>query len=119
MSPPTPQQQQQHVTPDQAVEIGLQHHRNGNLREAEAIYRKVLAAQADHPAALHWLGVIARDTGHKDDELKLLERSVELNPHDPLARQDMGETMASLGRLAEAEQHYLAALAILPVSAPI
>ena len=119
MSPPTPQQQQQHVTPDQAVEIGLQHHRNGNLREAEAIYRKVLAAQADHPAALHWLGVIARETGHEDDALKLLERSFQLNPRDPFTRQDMGETMSSLGRFAEAEQHYLAALAIMPQSAAI
>jgi Tfp pilus assembly protein PilF len=120
MPPPSQQPpQQQHVTPDQAVEIGLQHHRHGNLSEAEAIYRKVLAAQPDHPAALHWLAVVARETGHKEDGLKLLERSVELNPHDPLARQDMGETMASLGRFTEAEQHYLAALAILPDSAPI
>ncbi len=116
---PPPAPQPQHVTPDQAVEIGLQHHRNGNLPEAEAIYRKVLAAQADHPAALHWLAVIARETGHEDDALKLLERSFQLNPRDPLTRQDLGETMSSLGRFAEAEQHYLAALTMMPASASI
>src|SRR5262249_20579920 len=89
------------VTPEQAIDIALAHHRQGNLQEAEAIYRKVLAAQAEHPAALHWLAVIARQTGHKDDELTLLTRSVELNPNDALARQDLGETLSARGRFAE------------------
>src|SRR4051812_18274016 len=104
------------VTPDQAIAIALEHHRAGNLQEAEAIYRKVLAAQPEHPAALHWLAVIARATGHVDDELALLLRSIELNPNDPLSRQDLGETFAARRQFAEAEQQYLAADQLAPGS---
>jgi Flp pilus assembly protein TadD len=107
------------LSPEQAIEIGLNHHRAGNLREAEAIYRKVLAAAPEHPAALHWLGVIARQTGHPDDEMQLLRRSIELNPNDATTRQDMGEALAARGMLAEAEQHYRAAATLNPDSPAI
>src|SRR2546426_359779 len=106
-------------SPDQAIELGLNHHRAGNLREAEAIYRKVLAAAPEHPAALHWLGVIARQTGHPDDEMRLLRRSIELTPDDATTRQDMGEALAARGMLAEAEQHYRAAATLSPISPAI
>jgi Tfp pilus assembly protein PilF len=116
----SPQPQQPHsVTPEQAIEIALQHHRAGNLPEAEAIYRKVLAAHPEHPAALHWLAVIARSTGHREDELVMMTRSVELNPNDPLARQDLGETLSARGRFAEAEEQYLAADRLMPNCAAI
>ena len=32
-----------------ALDEGLAHHRAGRLAEAEAAYRRVLAAQPDHP----------------------------------------------------------------------
>src|SRR4051812_39787024 len=107
------------LTPDQAIDIALGHHRAGRLAEAEAIYRKVLAAMPDHPSALHWLGVIARQTNHPQDELTLLRRSVELNPNDAAARQDLGETLAARKELAEAETQYRAAAALNPNSAAI
>jgi protein O-GlcNAc transferase len=39
-------------------------HRQGQLAEAERIYRDVLRQQANHFGALHLLGVIALQTSH-------------------------------------------------------
>ncbi|MCH9020156.1 MAG: tetratricopeptide repeat protein [Proteobacteria bacterium] len=45
-----------------AVEEGLVHHRSGRLADAEAVYNRVLAANPEHPGALHLLGLIAHAT---------------------------------------------------------
>ena len=39
--------------------VGLKLHQAGRLAEAEAWYRRVLAAQPNHADALHLLGVVA------------------------------------------------------------
>jgi tetratricopeptide (TPR) repeat protein len=107
------------LTPDQAMQVAFAHHRAGHLREAEAIYRQILAAQPDHPGALHHLGLIARSTGHPEPEIQLLRRAVELAPRDAGAHQDLGETLANRGNLGESEREYLAAMALDPNSAAI
>src|SRR5439155_4363031 len=38
-------------------------HQAGKLREAETLYRHVLAQQPNHPAALNMLGVLAAQVG--------------------------------------------------------
>src|SRR5437868_1911743 len=107
------------LTPDQAMQVAINHHRAGQLREAEAIYRQILAAQPDHAGALHHLGLIARSTGHPEPEIQLLRRAVELAPRDAGAHQDLGETLANRGNLGESEREYLAAMALDPNSAAI
>ena len=61
------------ISLQQVFEIALEHHRAGNLQKAEEIYRQVLAQYPVHPDALHWLGVIARQTDHLDDSLMLIQ----------------------------------------------
>ena len=62
------------------VEEGLEHHRAGRLPEAEAAYRRVLAAQSEHPEALHLLGVIAHQVGHNERAVELIQRAIAGNP---------------------------------------
>jgi protein O-GlcNAc transferase len=60
----------------------IEHHRNGRLREAEALYREVLAATPRHADALHLLGVIALQSGHAEAAIELIGRAVEVRPVD-------------------------------------
>ncbi len=44
-------------------------HRQGNLADAERLYREVLQQQPNHFGALHRLGVIALQTRHLSEQL--------------------------------------------------
>ena len=43
----------------------MSHHQAGHLREAEGIYRQILAQRPDHADALHLLGVLAGEAVRK------------------------------------------------------
>jgi hypothetical protein len=63
------------MTIEQAVEMAVQHHRAGRVREAEALYRQVLGAQPGHADALHLLGVLAHQTGRTEYTIQLIPRA--------------------------------------------
>src|SRR3954452_19296575 len=78
------------------LQIGLEHHRAGRLRQAETTYRQLLDQQADNPDGLHWLGVLMHQAGRADDALSLLERAVALRPDDAAFQHHLGQVY--LGR---------------------
>lgn len=45
-------------TLEQVFELGLNHHQNGQIKEAEDLYRTILEFQPGHPDASHNLGVL-------------------------------------------------------------
>ena len=59
-------EQQQTLTIQQAIDLGVQHHNAGRLPEAENIYQQILQSEPNHPTALHLLGVIAHQVGKND-----------------------------------------------------
>jgi Flp pilus assembly protein TadD len=62
----------------------------------------VLAAQPNHPDALHLLGVLAFQCGQNDQALALLRRAVEVKPNYPQAYNHLGAVLSAMGRSAEA-----------------
>ena len=60
---PVPSEQQQKLTIQQAIDLGVQHHNAGDLPKAESIYRQILQAEPDQPVVLNLLGVIALRSG--------------------------------------------------------
>ncbi len=87
------------VTLQQAFDLALSHHRAGRLREAEHLYRQILAAQPDQPETLYFLGLIARQMSRPSDAAKLWRRAAALQP-------------------AQAEWHYQLAWALLDSDEP-
>jgi predicted O-linked N-acetylglucosamine transferase (SPINDLY family) len=63
-----------------AIEAALKIHRNGNLRDAEAVYRRVLETEPNNPDALHLLGLIESQSGRRQNGLELIRRAIALNP---------------------------------------
>lgn len=94
------------LTVEQAMGAATEHHRAGRLREAEAIYRQVLAREPNHPDALHLLGLLAHQFARNDAALDLVRRSVQLRPGHAQAHNTLGIVLRALGRLDEAIASY-------------
>jgi protein O-GlcNAc transferase len=68
------------ITIEQAFDLALRQHRAGRLREAENLYRQILAQRPAHVEALHFLGVIAHQMGRNDIAVDLIRRAIALRP---------------------------------------
>ncbi len=91
---------------------GLAHHQAGRLAEAEACYRRVLAAQPNHADALNMLGVLAHQMGRPDMAVDLIRRAIENNGNNPAyfcnlgyALRDQGQARGGRRRGAAGDPH--------------
>jgi predicted O-linked N-acetylglucosamine transferase (SPINDLY family) len=92
---------------------GLKHHQTARLAEAEACYRQVLAAQPQHPDALHLLGLIAQQARRYDLALELIRQAIRGNAH-PVYFSNLGVALNDQGKLEEAIAAYRQAISIKP-----
>jgi predicted TPR repeat methyltransferase len=88
--------------PQDLVQIGLEHHRAGRFREAEATYRQAIEREPNDADALHWLGVLMHQAKRPADAVGLLERAVRLKPQDAAYLHNLGHAYLAAGRHAEA-----------------
>ncbi|MGA3066410.1 MAG: tetratricopeptide repeat protein [Tepidisphaeraceae bacterium] len=95
----------------------LRHHQSGRLREAEELYRRILAQQPDHAETLALLGVVLSQSGRHEEALVAIERAVQLSPGNASHHYNHGVILVSAGRPDEAIAAYDRALAIEPTSA--
>jgi len=102
------------VTIQQAFALALQHHQAGRLAEAEAFYRQVLAAQPNHPDALHLLGVVALQTGRHDLAVEWIRQGLVFHPNNFAAHFQLGGVYRSMGRLDEAVASFRRTLQLKP-----
>jgi predicted O-linked N-acetylglucosamine transferase (SPINDLY family) len=97
-----------------AFETAVRLHQSGRVDEAEAIYRRTLDVQPDHPRAHQLLGVLCSQTGRYREALELLERAVALNPQSAAAHCNLGMVLTMLSRNSQAIRELRTALAIHP-----
>lgn len=84
------------------------------MREAEAIYRRILQVEPNHADSLHLLGLVAYQVGRADTAVELIGRAVGLQADQPVFRGNLGEALRACGRAAEAETCLLEALRLDP-----
>jgi protein O-GlcNAc transferase len=97
-----------------ALKLAIEHHRAGRLDEAEAIYRRILAAEPRHPDALHLLGLIAHQQGDRARAADLIGQAVALRPAAAAFHTNLGVVYRELGRNAAALVCYRRALQLRP-----
>ena len=95
----------------------VQHHRDGRVREAEALYRQVLAAEPDNPEALQLLGALLLQRGDAAAAAGLIRRAIAIDPARPGSHFNLGLALAALGDRDGAVAAYRAALALRPEDA--
>lgn len=96
------------------LQAALAHHRAGRFAEAEALYRQILAADPRSAAALHYLGVMALQSGRADLAIDWMNRATALDPGNAELLSNLGEACRALGRSAEAEKCFRRALELNP-----
>jgi tetratricopeptide (TPR) repeat protein len=69
------------LTIDQALQKAVQDHKAGRLQDADNLYRAILQAQPNHPAANHNLGVMAVSLNKTGAALPLFKIALEANPN--------------------------------------
>ena len=96
------------------LQLAIEYHKSGHLAQAEAIYRQILQVAPDHPGALHFLGLIARQMGKIEIAIKLISRALAFKPDYAEAHGNLGNALARQGRLEEAVASFHRALTLKP-----
>ncbi len=86
----------------QALQTAVAHHRAGELPQAEAIYRQILAHEPNHSNALHLLGVLALQVGRANAAVELIQKAISLQPRVSQYYSNLGDALRQGGRAAEA-----------------
>jgi protein O-GlcNAc transferase len=102
------------LTPDDALNLAIDHHRAGRVLEAEKLYRQVLAQAPDDPDALNLLGVACHQQGRREEALRLLARAIQVNPNLATAHANLATTLREHGRMREAVDAYRRSAALAP-----
>lgn len=76
-------------------------HQQGRTADAGRLYDQILAAQPEHPGALHLKGVLALQAGDNPTASRLIEQSVALEPRHALAFSNLGVAYRAQDRMLD------------------
>ena len=89
-------------------------HQQGQLAQAEAIYRQILGLVPSNADALHLLGVIAHQTGQYKSAVEIIGKAIELNPNAAIYYSNLGISLQELKQFAAAVASYDKAIELKP-----
>ncbi|ABM79140.1 tetratricopeptide repeat protein [Prochlorococcus marinus] len=90
----------------QQLQAAVALHNQGELDQAEAIYRQVLAVDENNFYALNFCGCIQREKKRFDDAITLLSSAVSAQPGNPDANYNLGNVFKDAERWDEAISCY-------------
>ena len=96
------------------MQLARKHHQGGQLRDAETLYRRVLAIQPRNAEALHFLGYMLFQAGRPESGLEMIERAIAIDPKRADFHCNRGVVLSTMRRHEESIQAYRAALALKP-----
>jgi predicted O-linked N-acetylglucosamine transferase (SPINDLY family) len=102
------------LTPQELYQLAIQHHQAGRLREAEALYRQVLAAQPAFGDALANLGFVLVSTRRLPEAISCYQQAVTQRPNSAAVRYGLAYALQQDGRLDEAIAAYQQAIRLQP-----
>ena len=68
------------LTFEEALRLGIEAHKAGNLQDADRYYTAILGANPNHPDANHNMGVLAVGVGKLETALPFFEKAILANP---------------------------------------
>jgi len=98
----------------QALALAMRNHQDGNLLEAEKIYREILAINPHHAETLHALAIMTCQRGEHAAAVTLFQKAIHGNPATAAYHYNLGNALKDLGRFDEAGPCYSKALQLKP-----
>ena len=98
----------------EALAEAIRLHREGRVRDAEKIYRRVLDRHPDDPNALHFLGLVMLQDGQPGPAAEMIERAIEVDGGVADYHANLGLALRRLGRLDDAIAAYRRAIGLRP-----
>ncbi len=89
-------------------------HRAGRIDQARSVYRQLAATLPDNAHILSLLGSAEGDLGNPEESVRLLTKSLEINPNQPGVYFNRGNALLNLGRFEDAFASYAQATALYP-----
>lgn len=114
VTPPLVPVGKQQLTLPQALRVAIRLQEEGELPEAEKIYRQILERDPDHADSYHRLGMIANQIGLNEVAVHLSERALVLDPLLVEAHNNLGNALQELGQQEAAIACYRRALTLCP-----
>ena len=91
------------LTLEQALQKGVEAHKNGNIQEADRCYTAILNVQPKHPDANHNMGVLAVGVGKVREAIPFFETALEANSQIGQFWLSYIDTLIKLNRMADAK----------------
>lgn len=98
----------------QLFAAALAAHQAGRLPEAERLYRQILATDARHADALHFLGILLHESGKSEAGIALIQKAIAQNPRAAAFHNNLGMILFAQGKLEAASECYRRALKTKP-----
>jgi tetratricopeptide (TPR) repeat protein/2-polyprenyl-3-methyl-5-hydroxy-6-metoxy-1,4-benzoquinol methylase len=92
----------------------VEHHQVGRLRDAERMYRLVLADNPHHISAQYNLGLLALQVGRADSAVRYIGKAVAIRGRVPEWHYNLAFALRAVGRSEEAMAHYWTAIRLKP-----
>ncbi len=105
------------VAADSVVRIftdAIRHHQAGRLKDAEQLYRRILAIHPRHADSLHLLGVISSQNGRHDIAVDLITKAIKIDDRVASYHFNLALAYKTLGRLDDAISCWRRSLALEP-----
>ncbi|MEO6436494.1 MAG: tetratricopeptide repeat protein [Tepidisphaeraceae bacterium] len=106
------------MTSIDAIQSAVQLHRAGRLDDAEAVYRRHVAANPADARVLHLLGTLLIQRRQPAAAVEFLSRAVDAAPSSPDAHFALADALRFAGEFPAAEQAYRKSLALRPLFPP-
>lgn len=96
------------------ADIAAAYHRDGDLKQAEREYRRLLREHPNDPALLHAFGVLLGQLGQVKQAIEHLERAASARPDDAEIRLNLGVAYRNTGRSRDAAGAFREAVRLRP-----
>jgi len=94
------------------LQAALEHHQAGHLPQAEALYQQILQIEPHQTDALHFLGLVAIQTGRSELAIELISKALLFKPDYANAHSNLGFAFQTQGKFDAAIESYQKALTL-------
>jgi len=102
------------MTIQETFQLATQRFQAGGIADAESLCRRILAFQPQNADALHLLGLIVVQCGHREQALELFRRATTIHPNQAEFHANLATVLSELQRNEEAVAAFGRAIALRP-----